>query len=68
MIALRPRPEWRGQATVIGQVVSGLDVVRKISRRPSTAQSSKPFFKPLKDVRILGMAVEEKVPAAAAGN
>jgi peptidyl-prolyl cis-trans isomerase B (cyclophilin B) len=68
MIALRPRPEWRGQATVIGQVVSGLDVVRRISRRPSSAQSSKPFFKPLKDVRILGLKVEEKEPPAAPGS
>jgi cyclophilin family peptidyl-prolyl cis-trans isomerase len=63
MIVLRPRPEWTGQATVLGQVVSGLDVAKKISRRPSTQQSTRPFFKPLKDIEIRGIVIEE-VPAA----
>jgi cyclophilin family peptidyl-prolyl cis-trans isomerase len=62
MIVLRPHPEWVGQATVLGQVVSGLDVVRNISRRPSTQQGSRPHFRPLKDVSILSIRVEEKAP------
>lgn len=32
LISLRPQPGWTGQLTVIGQVVSGLDVVEQISR------------------------------------
>ena len=62
MIALRPHAEWTGQATVLGQVVSGLDVAKTISRQPSTQQSSKPFFKPLNDIVIRSVVVEE-VPA-----
>ena len=62
MIVLRPHPELTGQATVLGQVVSGLEVAKKISRRPSTQQSERPYFKPLKDIPILKMEVEEVPP------
>jgi len=65
VIVLRAHPEWRGQATVLGQVVSGLDTVKTISRLPNSATATKPFFKPLKDVRIVGVRVEEKTPPGA---
>lgn len=63
IVLLRPEPTWRGQATVVGQVVEGMDVVQKLSRLPSTQQASRPFFKPLKDLRIVKISVFEK-PAA----
>ncbi len=59
MIVLRPHPEWTGQATVLGQVVSGLEVAKKLSRRPSTQQSTRPFFKPLKDIEIRRVTIDE---------
>ena len=65
MIMLRSEPSWSGQATVLGQVVEGLDVVDKISRLPNSEQASRPFFKPLKDVTIRTIVVSEKKPAAA---
>ncbi len=63
VIALRPEPGWMGQATVLGQVVEGVEVVQKISRVPSTEQNAVPFFKPLKDIQIRKITVSEK-PAA----
>lgn len=60
LIMLRPEPTWIGQATVLGQVVDGLDVVQRISRLPSTQQSARPYYKPLKDIRIRKMTVAEK--------
>ncbi len=60
IIMLRPEPSWTGQATVLGQVVDGLDVVQKISRLPSTQQTTRPYFKPIKDIRIRKVTVGEK--------
>ena len=60
IVILRPEPNWTGQATAVGQVVDGLDVVQKISRLPSTQQSARPYFKPIKDIRIRKMTVSEK--------
>jgi cyclophilin family peptidyl-prolyl cis-trans isomerase len=60
IIILRPRPEWTGQLTVLGQIVSGIEVVTKISRQPSTELSSRPNFKPLKDIPILGVEIVER--------
>lgn len=60
MIFLRPQPEMKGQLTVLGQVVEGLETVQKISRLPSTQQVERPFFKPLKDVRIRKVTIVEK--------
>ena len=65
MILLRPEPSWTGQVTVLGQVVRGLDTVRKISRVSSTLQSSRPYFKPLEDVRIRKVSIAERPPAQA---
>jgi cyclophilin family peptidyl-prolyl cis-trans isomerase len=61
IVMLRPEPNWTGQATALGQVVDGLDVVQKISRLPSTQQTARPFFKPIKDIRIRKMTVAEKI-------
>jgi cyclophilin family peptidyl-prolyl cis-trans isomerase len=60
IVMLRPEPSWTGQATVLGQVVDGLEVVQRISRLPSTQQTARPYFKPLKDIRIRKMTVAEK--------
>jgi cyclophilin family peptidyl-prolyl cis-trans isomerase len=60
MILLRPEPSIRGQATILGQVVEGLDAVMRISQRPSTQSSSEPFFKPLKDIEIRGVVITER--------
>ncbi len=60
IILLRPEPTWTGQLTVLGQVVEGLDVARKISLVPSTQRSQHPFYKPLKDVVIRRVTIEER--------
>lgn len=60
MVLLRPEPNWTGQSTVLGQVVEGLETVRKISRLPSTQQTTQPHYKPLKDVHIRKVTILEK--------
>lgn len=60
IISLRPEPTWLGQFTVLGQVVEGLDVVRKISNVPN---SGRPNSKPLKDIHTRKITIQEKVPA-----
>lgn len=57
LILLRPEPSWTGQFTVLGQVVSGLDVVGKISKTPSSETRSRPFHKPLQDVEIRSVSI-----------
>jgi cyclophilin family peptidyl-prolyl cis-trans isomerase len=57
VISLQPQPSWIGQFTVMGQVIDGLDTVRKIS---NVATSDPPNFKPLKDVHTLHVTIEEK--------
>lgn len=57
-IMLQAEPSMTGQLTVVGQVVDGIETVRKISRVATTQQASRPFFKPLKDVRIRKVSVE----------
>ena len=56
MIALRPEPRWTGQFTVLGQVIQGLDVVKKISNVPS----EKPSFRPTKEIHTLRVKIVEK--------
>jgi cyclophilin family peptidyl-prolyl cis-trans isomerase len=65
LVMLRPETSWTGQATVLGQIVEGLDILKKISKLPSSQQSSKPHFKPLKDVRIRKITIVEKPPQPA---
>lgn len=66
-IALSPEPRWTGQFTVLGQVVQGLDVVKRISNLPT---SDRPSFRPIKDVHTVRVTIQEKpsvaAPAAAA--
>jgi cyclophilin family peptidyl-prolyl cis-trans isomerase len=64
---LRPEPSWTGQSTVLGQVIEGLDVVRKISRLPSTQKAQQPHYRPLQEVRIRKISVQEKAPPAVGG-
>jgi cyclophilin family peptidyl-prolyl cis-trans isomerase len=63
VIALRPEPGWIGQFTVMGQVVDGLDIVRKISNVPT---SDRPKYKPLKDIHTVRVTIQEKAPPTGA--
>lgn len=64
VISLRPEPGWIGQFTVVGQVVDGLDVVRKIS---TVETSDRPKFRPLKDIHTLRVTIQEKATPASRG-
>ena len=66
MVMLRAEPSMNGQATVVGQVTDGLDVVAKMSRLPSNEQGSRPFFRPLKDIKIQKITISQKGQAPAA--
>ncbi len=68
VVMLRPEPALTGQVTVIGQVVEGFEVLQRISRLPSTQQASRPFFRPLNEIRTRKVVVMEKIPAAATGS
>lgn len=68
VVMLRPEPSLTGQVTVIGQVVEGFEVLQRISRMPSTQQASRPFFRPLNEIRTRKVVVMEKTPAAATGS
>jgi cyclophilin family peptidyl-prolyl cis-trans isomerase len=60
IIALRPEPGWTGQFTVVGQVVEGLEVARKISQVPSSGAAGRPQFKPLTPVLIRNVEITER--------
>lgn len=64
MIVLRPQPEWTGQVTVLGQVIKGLDVVRKISLVPASPRTARPAFKPLEPIKLRKVTIEERRPAS----
>jgi len=66
LVLLHPEESWKGQATVLGQVLEGLDVVRKISRLPSTLQNETPHYRPLETVRIRSVTVRDLPPSDAA--
>jgi cyclophilin family peptidyl-prolyl cis-trans isomerase len=40
-IALRDKPDWNGQYTVVGEVVEGIEVVDRISRLPTSDPNGK---------------------------
>jgi len=65
VIALQPQPSWVGQFTVVGQVVDGLDIVRKIS---NVATADRPSFKPLKDIHTLHVTIQERGTVAPAAS
>ena len=57
VISLKPEPSWMGQFTVVGQVVEGLDVVRKIS---NVETSDRPRYRPTKEIHTLRVTIQEK--------
>lgn len=63
VITLQPQPGWVGQFTVLGQVVDGLDIVKKLS---NVATADRPSFKPLKDVHTQHVTIVERGPSAGA--
>lgn len=65
MVVLRPEPSWTGQVTVLGQVVEGLHVARYLSQVESNGEVREPFYRPVKDIRILTVSVSEKPPVPA---
>jgi cyclophilin family peptidyl-prolyl cis-trans isomerase len=61
-ISLKPEPRWTGQFTVLGQVVEGLDVVKRISNLAST---DKPNYRPVTDIHTKHIVIVEKAGASA---
>ncbi|MDX1390498.1 MAG: peptidylprolyl isomerase, partial [Acidobacteriota bacterium] len=60
VILLRPEPAWIGQLTVVGQVVEGLETVRKISQAPVLgAAGGKQVSKPQADIHIKSITIQE---------
>jgi peptidyl-prolyl cis-trans isomerase A (cyclophilin A) len=57
VVTLQPQAGWIGQFTVLGQIIEGLDVVRKISNVPT---SDSPSFRPLTDVHTIHVVIQEK--------
>ncbi len=60
MILLAPKPKLLGHATAFGQVIRGLDVVRKISERPSESVPGNAKFRPIKDIPIRSIKITER--------
>lgn len=65
IISLEPRPAWRGQVTVLGQVVLGLDVVQRISRVPLRTTGARPGGRPADEVGIVRVTITAEAPAEA---
>ena len=62
IVSLRPEPKWTAQFTVLGQVVDGLDVVKRIANAPNM---DRPTFRPVKDIHTIRVTIQEKPQAAA---
>ncbi|MDX1388527.1 MAG: peptidylprolyl isomerase [Acidobacteriota bacterium] len=64
VILLRPEPAWVGQFTVVGQVVEGLDIIRKISQAPvaGAASGQRQAHRPRTDLHLKSITIEEKAP------
>lgn len=65
IVLLAPAPALQGRYTVVGQVVSGLDVLQKLASRPTTGKDGNPPFRPLVTLAIPHATVREGRPAAA---
>ncbi len=63
IITVRPLPAWTAQVTVFGQVTHGLDVVERISRRPTGPDDP---GRPLEPVAILKLSISAE-PGPQAG-
>lgn len=62
-VLLAPRPDLEGSATGFGQLVEGLDVVKKISNVAASPKEAPFPHHPLKDVKILRVVVKVKATA-----
>ncbi len=60
-ITAEPVPEWNDHYTIFGEVVSGQDVVSKISRAPLHGD------KPVDPAKLIGVAIERVGPEPAGG-
>jgi cyclophilin family peptidyl-prolyl cis-trans isomerase len=63
-ITVVPTPWLNGHHTIFGEVIGGIDVVYSISKVPT----SKPGDRPLKDVIIENIAIEERAPTYSSGD
>jgi cyclophilin family peptidyl-prolyl cis-trans isomerase len=63
IVLLKPQPAWTGNATVLGQVVSGFEVAQGISKAPT---GPPPDTRPTPPVRVRAVAIEELADAAKA--
>jgi cyclophilin family peptidyl-prolyl cis-trans isomerase len=63
-ICLAPQPERDGLFTLFGQVVEGLDVLKRLAEVPTTGQRERPYFHPLEPLRIEGVTIREEARPA----
>jgi cyclophilin family peptidyl-prolyl cis-trans isomerase len=60
IVSLRPEPKWTAQFTVLGQVVEGLDIVKRLANSPSM---DRPSYRPVKDIHTIRVTIQEKPSA-----
>ncbi len=68
IILLRPLQGMAGQVTGFAHVVQGLDIAQAISRRPSSGQTTRPFFKPTPEITIRNIWITEKAAETSPGS
>ncbi len=59
IVLLAPAPAWQGRYTVVGQVVSGLDALRKFAELPTSGKTGSPPFRPAMPVSVNKATVTE---------
>jgi len=62
IVSLRPEPKWTAQFTVLGQVIEGLEIVKRIANLPNM---DRPTYRPLKDIHTIRVTIQEKTPLTA---